>query len=131
MTSRSPRFLMVADSKLVSHPNVSALLKAEVPFIAPVPATQVKDEVYAALDLQQAQVVDWVPQRDAGKQPAERPDNRSVRPTGRMILYHLGELALRVGSIADRPPVRITRGDQLHLLELLGVDVTQTRWPQT
>ncbi|WP_307791419.1 IS1634 family transposase [Streptomyces actuosus] len=330
-------FLMVADSKLVSYANVAALLAAEVEFIAPVPAAQVKDEVYAALDLEQARVVDWVPERDAGKPPGERevyrvledvhtltgprkrdpvltvrrilvhstgnakgqqaarakrlakaqeeldklagvaggrhyrtrekiaarvgviaarrrvvsclrwhiaedetgvpslqwhfdqevldaeaavdgwyallagmpadkadpaqvlvrykgqgaverryadfkgplavapvfvqhnhrvaaliqviclallvfclierqvrralgpeqtmvglyPDNRRVRPTGRMILYHLGELTLRIGTIADRPIVQINRGVQLHLLELLGIEVTQTRWPQT
>jgi transposase len=330
-------FLLVADSKLVSYPNVNALLKAEVPFIAPVPAAQVKDEVYAALDLERAAVVDWVPERDAGKDPAEReiyrvledvhtlagprkrdpvltvrrilvhssgnakgqqaarakrlaragedldklaraaggrhyktaekvaartgliaakrrvasclrwqvtedaegrpslswsfdqeildaeakadgwyalitpltaeqadpgqvliqykgqgaverryadfkgplavapvfvqhnhrvaaliqviclallvfslierqvrralgpeqtmvglyPDNRRVRPTGRMILYHLGELTLRIGNVTDPPTVQITRGVQLHLLDLLGIEVTQTRWPQT
>ncbi|SES50144.1 protein of unknown function, partial [Streptomyces sp. yr375] len=65
-------FLLVADSKLVSYANIAALLQAEVPFIAPVPAAQVKDEVYAALDLGQATVVDWVPERDAGKPAGER-----------------------------------------------------------
>ena len=59
------------------------------------------------------------------------PDNRRVRPTGRMILYHLGELNLRIGNVTDPPTVQITRGVQLHLLELLGIQVTQTRWPQT
>lgn len=59
------------------------------------------------------------------------PDNRRVRPTGRMILYHLGELNLRIGNMTDPPTVQITRGVQLHLLELLGIEVTQTRWPQT
>ncbi|MBD0690771.1 hypothetical protein [Streptomyces sp. CBMA123] len=59
------------------------------------------------------------------------PDNRRVRPTGRMALHHLGELTLRVGSRAERPTVRITRGVRLHLLELLGVAATRTRWPQT
>jgi transposase len=330
-------FLMVADAKLVSYANIAALLEAGVPFIAPVPAAQVKDGVYAALDLEQAAVVDWIPARDAGKDPAERevyrvledihtltgprkrdpqltlrrilvhstanaagqqaarakrlakaseeldklaraaggrhyktagkvaaragviaakrrvtaclrwqvhedeagrpslqwgfdqdildaeakadgwyalitplpagqadpaqvliqykgqgaverryadfkgplavtpvfvqhnrraaaliqviclallvfclierqvrralgpeqtmaglyPDNRRVRPTGRMILYHLGELNLRIGNVTDPPTVQITRGVQLHLLELLGIEVTQTRWPQT
>ncbi|WP_277041161.1 IS1634 family transposase [Actinacidiphila oryziradicis] len=330
-------FLMVADSKLVSYPNIAALLEAGVPFIAPVPAAQIKDEVYAALDLEQAAVVDWLPERDAGKAAGERevyrvledvhtlagprkrdpiltvrrilvhstgnaagqraarakrlakaaedldklaraaggrhyksgekvaaragviaakrrvasclrwhveqdesgvpslnwhfdqevldaeaavdgwyalitpltaeqaapgdvliqykgqgaverryadfkgplavtpvfvqhnhrvaaliqviclallvfslierqvrralgpeqtmiglyPDNRRVRPTGRMVLYHLAELTLRIGNVTDPPTVQITRGVQLHLLELLGVEVTQTRWPQT
>ncbi|MEU5646725.1 IS1634 family transposase [Streptomyces milbemycinicus] len=330
-------FLMVADAKLVSYSNITALLEAKVPFIAPLPAAQIKDGLYAALDLAQAAVADWVPDRDAGKQPAERevyrvledvhtlpgprkrdpqltlrrilvhstanaagqraarakrlakaaedldklaraaggrhyktgekvaaragviaakrrvtnclhwhvreddagtpsltwsfdqdvltaeakadgwyalitpltaeqatpaqvlihykgqgaverryadfkgplavtpifvqhnrraaaliqviclallifclierqvrqalgpeqtmaglyPDNRRVRPTGRMILYHLDELNLRIGNVTDPPTVQITRGVQLHLLELLGIQVTQTRWPQT
>ncbi|MGC9544538.1 hypothetical protein ACP4J3_48630 [Streptomyces sp. UG1] len=59
------------------------------------------------------------------------PDNRRVRPTDRMILYHLGELTLRIGNVTDPPSVQITRGVQLHLLELLGIEVTRTRWPQT
>ncbi|MDH6221598.1 transposase [Streptomyces pseudovenezuelae] len=69
-------FLMEADSKLVSYTNVAALLAAGVDFSAPVPAAQVKDEVYAALDLEQAQAVDWVPERDVGKPAAERESYR-------------------------------------------------------
>lgn len=59
------------------------------------------------------------------------PDNRRVRPTGRMILYHLGELWLRTGTATDPPTVVITRGVQVHLLDLLGIEVTHPRWPQT
>ncbi|GLV80302.1 IS1634 family transposase [Streptomyces hygroscopicus] len=331
------KFLMVADSKLVSYANVTALLSAGVDFIAPVPAAQVKDEVYAALDRAQAQAVDWIPERDTGKPAGERetyrvledvhtlagprrrdpvhrvrrvlvhstavaagqrrarekrlarareemdklasaaggrhyktrektaaraqaiatkrrvtaclrwtittdehdtpalawhfdqdvlnaeaavdgwyalltsiptdqagpaqilihykgqntverryhdfkgplavapvfvqhnrrvaaliqiiclallvfclierqvrralgpeqtmtglyPDNRRVRPTGRMIFYHLSELTLRIGNVTDPPTIQITRGVQLHLLDLLDTDITQTRWPQT
>lgn len=57
-------FLLVADSKLVSYPNITALLDAKTDFIAPVPASQVKAEVYAALDVQSAQPVDYVNDRD-------------------------------------------------------------------
>ncbi|WP_158694563.1 hypothetical protein [Streptomyces canus] len=64
-------FSMVADSKLVSYSTIRALLAARVRFIARAPAVQVKDEVYAALDLARATVVDWTPDREAGK-PAER-----------------------------------------------------------
>ncbi|MGW2900734.1 hypothetical protein ACWDAO_40725 [Streptomyces sp. NPDC001212] len=39
--------LMVADSKLVSYTNISALLKSKVSFIAPVPAAQISDGFYA------------------------------------------------------------------------------------
>ncbi len=59
------------------------------------------------------------------------PDNRRVRPTGRMTFYHTGELTLQIGNITDPPTVRITRGVQPHLLDLLDTDIGQTRWPQT
>ncbi|MFJ3363744.1 hypothetical protein [Streptomyces anthocyanicus] len=48
-----------------------------------------------------------------------------------MLFHHLGELTLRIGSVTDPPTVRITRGVQLNLLDLLDTDITQTRWPQT
>jgi hypothetical protein len=51
------------------------------------------------------------------------PDNRRVRPTGRMILYHLSELTLRIGNVTAPPTVQITRGVQLHLLDLLGIEI--------
>ncbi|MCQ8835496.1 hypothetical protein [Streptomyces malaysiensis] len=69
-------FLMVADSKLVSYANVCALLAAGVHFIAPALAAQ-EDEVYAALDLAQATVVDWTPDRVAGKPAAPRETYRA------------------------------------------------------
>ncbi|ANP51077.1 hypothetical protein J2Z21_009780 [Streptomyces griseochromogenes] len=58
-------------------------------------------------------------------------DSRQARPTGRMILYHLAELTLRLGNVTDPPTIQITRGVQLHLLDLLDVDIRRTRWPQT
>ncbi|AVZ72183.1 hypothetical protein SLUN_08175 [Streptomyces lunaelactis] len=73
--------LMVADSKLVSYSNASALLTAGVQFIAPAPADQVKDEVYAALGLTRAATVDWVPGRDAGKTSAQRESYRVLEDT--------------------------------------------------
>jgi transposase len=59
------------------------------------------------------------------------PDNRKVRPTGRMILYHLEDLTLRPGTTTDPPVILISRGVQAHLLELLGIDETRPRWPET
>ncbi|WP_244187771.1 hypothetical protein [Streptomyces regalis] len=59
------------------------------------------------------------------------PGNQKVRPTGRMILYHLSDLRLRVGSAADPPVIAITRGIQLNLLDLLGLEPTHPRWPET
>lgn len=59
------------------------------------------------------------------------PDNRKVRPTGRMILYHLDGLMLRPGTATDPPVILISRGVQAHLLELLGIDETRPRWLET
>ncbi|MFJ9777818.1 IS1634 family transposase [Kitasatospora sp. NPDC101157] len=65
-------FLLVADSKLVSHANVTALLDAKVAFIAPAPAAKIPDEVYAGLNLEGARVVDYVPDRDECKSADRR-----------------------------------------------------------
>ncbi|MEV8479880.1 IS1634 family transposase [Streptomyces sp. NPDC051173] len=59
------------------------------------------------------------------------PDNRAVRPTGRMILYHLDGLRMRPGTATDPPTILITRAVQAHLLELLGIDETRPRWLDT
>ncbi|WP_206306827.1 IS1634 family transposase [Streptomyces sp. F001] len=59
------------------------------------------------------------------------PGNQRVRPTGRMILYHLSGLRLRVGHATDPPTIVISRGVQLHLLDLLGLEPTHPRWPET
>jgi transposase len=61
-----------------------------------------------------------------GKMSGLYPDNRRLRPTTRMILYHLGELNLIVGHATDPPQLWITRGIQIHLLDLLGIDPTST-----
>lgn len=53
------------------------------------------------------------------------PDNRRERPTARMIFYHLGELDLATAPGSDPPHVlHITRGVQLHLLDLLEISLT-------
>ncbi|MFE5580398.1 IS1634 family transposase [Kitasatospora sp. NPDC056531] len=59
------------------------------------------------------------------------PDNRKVRPTGRMILYHLESLMLRPGTATSPPIILINQGVQAHLLELLGIDETRPRWLET
>ncbi|MFF0127236.1 IS1634 family transposase [Streptomyces mirabilis] len=59
------------------------------------------------------------------------PDNRKVRPTGRIILYHLDSLTLRPGTATSPPAILVSRGVQAHLLELLGIDETRPRWLET
>ncbi|XQE77587.1 hypothetical protein ACN24L_00505 [Streptomyces microflavus] len=59
------------------------------------------------------------------------PGNQVIRLTGRMILYHLSGMRLRVGSATDPPAIGISQGVQLHLLDLLGLEPTHPRWPET
>jgi hypothetical protein len=65
------------------------------------------------------------------KMPGLYPGNQQVRPTGRMILYHLSGLRLRIVGATDPPIIVISRGVQLHLLDLLGLEPTHPRWPET
>ncbi|MGP4090874.1 IS1634 family transposase [Streptomyces sp. KR55] len=65
------------------------------------------------------------------KIPGLYPDARRVRPTARMILFHLGELWLRIGTATDPPTIVITRGVQVHLLDLLEVQADRPRRPET
>jgi hypothetical protein len=69
--------LLVADSKLVSWPNVTALVAAEAEFIAPLPAARVPAGFYAGLDLQEAAEVRYTPVR-AETRPNADPDRYRV-----------------------------------------------------
>ncbi len=75
------RFLMVADSKLVSWANVTALVESGVDFTAALPAAKVADGFYAGLDLAAAQVVDYVPDRAANLAPDARDVYRVAEDT--------------------------------------------------
>jgi len=65
-----------------------------------------------------------------GKMAGLYPDNRRVAPTARMIMYHLSTLDLHIGNILDPPTVLFARGIHVHLLELLGIQTIQPRWPE-
>ncbi len=62
-----------------------------------------------------------------GKMTGLYPDNRRLRPTGRMILSHLADLQMIPATATGPPIVRISSGVQAHLLELLGIDETRPR----
>src|SRR5262249_7895899 len=62
----------IGDSKLISYPNLAAMARAEVAFIAPASKQYVPVEVLAAQELSQAVEVDYVAARDAGKAPDRR-----------------------------------------------------------
>lgn len=60
-----------------------------------------------------------------GRMTGLYPDNRRERPTARMIFSHLGELDLATSPGNCTPQVlHITRGVQLHLLDLLEINLS-------
>ena len=59
------RFLLVGDSKLVSYPNLTAIVAAGVQFVAPASKTYVPATVLAGCDRETATPVAYVAQRDA------------------------------------------------------------------
>lgn len=65
-------FLMVGYSKLISYPNLRALIEAEVEFIAPASKTYVKATTLAAQHLLPSTEVDYVAERDLAKAPELR-----------------------------------------------------------
>ncbi len=66
------KFLMVGDSKLVSYPNLAAMIDAGVDFIAPASKTYVDAATLAAQDPEAATPVDYVAERDAAQPPDAR-----------------------------------------------------------
>jgi len=75
------RFLMVGDSKLVSYPNLRAIIEAEVTFISPASKSYVGSDVLAACDFDAALPVDYVAERDVDKSPEERGSYRVSEDT--------------------------------------------------
>jgi len=72
-TLAGPRgLLLVGDSKLISYGNVSAMVDAEVTFIAPLAAARVPAGLFAGLDLAAATVVDYIAERDGDKPSWDR-----------------------------------------------------------
>ncbi|MEP6815039.1 MAG: IS1634 family transposase, partial [Marmoricola sp.] len=66
------KFLMVGDSKLISYPNLRAIIEAEVEFVAPASKTYVKAPTLAAQHLGDTIEVDYIAERDLGKAPELR-----------------------------------------------------------
>jgi hypothetical protein len=93
------RFLLVGDSKLISYANRRDLLAAEVDFVAPASKTYVTAEVLAGLDVQAAAPVDYLAERDAGKDPAQRGSYRVVEDTMTIGGRRTTDPALRVRRV--------------------------------
>lgn len=75
------RFLLVGDSKLISHGNVTAMLDAQVTFIAPLAAARVPDGLFAGIDRAAATPVDYIAERDEDKLPWQRGAYRVTEDT--------------------------------------------------
>jgi transposase len=94
--------LLIGDSKLISHPNVTAMTAAKARFIAPAPAAKIPKSVYAGLDLAAAVAVDYAAGRDAGK-PADQRD-----------LYHVAEDTFDLAGPRKKDPVHTLRRILVH-----------------
>jgi transposase len=75
------RLLLVGDSKLLSYPNIAAMITAEVTFLAPASKTFVPAQVLAGCDYQAATPVDYVAQRDLNRPADQRGQYRVVEDT--------------------------------------------------
>jgi transposase len=75
------RFLLVGDSKLLSYPNIAAMIEAKVTFLAPASKAFVPAEVLAGCDYDTAIPVGYVAQRDMNRPPDERGRYRVVEDT--------------------------------------------------
>jgi hypothetical protein len=93
------RFLLVGDSKLISYANLRDLLAAEVDFVAPASKTYVPAEVLAAVDPAAATPVDYLAERDAGKDPARRGSYQVVEDTMTITGRRTTDPALRVRRV--------------------------------
>jgi hypothetical protein len=74
-------FLMIGDSKLVSYTNVTAMIDADVTFIAPLAASRVPEGLFASLDPAAAEVVDHIAERDEDKPCWQRSLYRVIEDT--------------------------------------------------
>jgi Domain of unknown function (DUF4277) len=70
--ARARSFLLVGDSKLISHSNITAMLTAGVSFLAPLGASRVPAGLFAGLDRAAALPVDYIAERDVNTLPWQR-----------------------------------------------------------
>jgi transposase len=75
------KFLLVGDSKLVSYPNLAAMMKAGVMFVAPASKSYVGADVLAGCDQGSAVPVGYVAERDQNKDAADRGSYRVAEDT--------------------------------------------------
>jgi hypothetical protein len=79
-------FLLVGDSKLISHANAAAMNAQHVGFVAPLAAARVPAGLFAALPAGAGAAVDYVAARDAGKPATARASYRVLEDEAGMDL---------------------------------------------
>ena len=82
------RLLIVGDSKLVSYPNLAAMINAGVDFIAPASKTYVPAATLARCELADAAAVAYLAERDSAKKPQARGSYRVSEDTMTLIGRH-------------------------------------------
>ena len=91
------RFLLVGDSKLLSYTNVSAMIEAQVTFIAPLASARVPAGLFAGLDPGAVAAVDYVAERDEDTLVGERAS------------YRVGEDVMELSGPRKKDPVHRLR----------------------
>jgi hypothetical protein len=133
------RFLLVGDTKLISHGNVASLSRAAVSFIAPASKAYVGAEQLRAAGAMALVDVDYVAQRDSAKPAAQRGRYRVGEDTWAMAPAkgHKGEpIPLRrifVWSSTDAGAAAVARAKKLERagddLEALGRGLGSRHYP--
>ena len=100
--ARTPGFLMVGDSKLLSYGNITAMTGAGVQFLAPLAAARVPAGLFAGIDPATTTPVDYTARRDAGK------------PAGQRCAYRVTEDVMSIPGPRKADPVHQVRRILVH-----------------
>src|SRR5674476_1310431 len=100
------RLLMVGDSKLVSYPNLAAMINAGVDFIAPASKTYVPAATLARCELAAATAVEYLAGRDSAKKPEDRGSYRASEDTMTLAGRHKRARPLRLRRIFGHSTAR-------------------------
>src|SRR5665647_682031 len=98
------RLLMVGDSKLVSYPNLAAMINAGVDFIAPASKTYVPAATLARCELAAATAVEYLAGRDSAKKPEDRGSYRVSEDTMTLAGRHSGPGRCGCAGSSCTPP---------------------------
>ncbi|MHB1473761.1 MAG: IS1634 family transposase [Dermatophilaceae bacterium] len=93
------RLLMVGDSKLVSYPNLNAMINAGVDFIAPASKSYVPASILALCEFTDPTVVEYLADRDSTKRPEDRGSYRVSEDTMTIVGRHKRDKPLTLRRI--------------------------------